>query len=88
MKKKKVSVLTEDWKVYHALQSFSVMLPSPPEDIHLVVFPTVTKGKRKRNSSRKDDSVEYSYLAYRFLGLPDEVQAHELSCIMGSCRFL
>ena len=88
MKKKKVSVLTEDWKVYHALQSFPVMLPSAPEDIHLVVFPTVAKGKRKRNSSRKDDSVEYSYLAYRFLGLPDEVQAHELSCIMGSCRFL
>ena len=52
MKKKKVSVLTEDWKVYHALQSFPVMLPSAPEDIHLVVFPTVAKGKRARTGGR------------------------------------
>ena len=45
MKKKKVFLLTEDWKVYHALQSFPVMLPSAPEDIHLVVFQLLQREK-------------------------------------------
>ena len=66
-KKNQATPVTEGWKLYRLLQSMKITGPVSYTARLQVSLPALVKQKRK-NSFRRDTSLEYRYKAYRFSG--------------------